>query len=704
MANLRHLLAPISSKENTRYTQVMERVEESMNRYSGQNRMFRDLNRYFLSLSPTTDGRDNDRPIATGAEPETDVFVGESFAIVQSSVPNWIFGIFGQRPYVRVMGRTEDDHAKKEAVEMVLDYDFSQSHVFTESIPIANQVYKFGTGVFKVTYDYDAYYLEQDVEEPYPAGLDSIGRLLVGKRRKKDKRLVVEFDGPRLEWVSVFNFGVDPLYWRIRDMRYCWERRWTDKQTLKSEDGRYHELTGKHLYKNLDKIPAAKSSDAEQIYQLDGSDDTSEAMGWSPATWRRQPYAQIRDVGREDDNAVEIIEYWERDAKVLIANGETLIHDGPNPYSDKKIPYGITKCYELEGYPWGFGVLHAIKSEQEELNSWRNLILRQARFNVLNAWAVSEEADLPPHAESLGPGDLVQVPFHTSGKPLIQSLYDSKPLPPEAYQMEDKIRADIQRKLAYSESMMFGQEGGSGTATGQRMAGQGTYNRLRLQTAIGEFTYLKEVAKFFYSRRQQFFKEEEIFRIAGKEGVNFKRLTPEEVAGNFDFEPVGQTLAPNRDVLRQQLVESLAMAGGNPVFLEKLEVEEAFTELWRLFDHQWPGRFVAKGPTKQWTPEIENAAMLQGQFVEVTAQEPHDQHLQSHQQVLSDEKAGPEAITMTMEHIRKHQVFADQMKQQSAQQEQPGRQAQYQGETPPANPAATTQGSLEAVVGGGTSG
>lgn len=700
MANLRRLLSPINSAESKRYVEVMERVEESINRYGGQNRIFRELNRYFLSMSPAPVSRDNDQPL--GREPETDVFVGESFAIVQSAVPNWLFGIFGQRPYVRVMGRTEDDHRKKDAVEMVMDYDFSQAHVFLESIPIANQVFKYGTGVFKVTYDYDAYYLEREVEEPFPNGLDQLGRLLVGRRRKKDRRLVTEFDGPRLEWVSVFNFGVDPLYWRMRDMRYCWERRWTDRGTLKLEDGRYYELTGKHLYKNLTKIPTMKSADAEEIYQLDGSDDTSEAMGWAPSVWRRQPYAQIRDVAREDDNAVEVIEYWERDAKVLVANGETLIHDGPNPYSDKRLPYGMTKCYELEGYPWGFGVMHATKSEQEELNSWRNLILRQARFNVLNAWAVSEEVDLPPHAENLGPGDLVQVPFHTSGKPLIQSLYDSKPLPPEAYRMEDRIRADIQRKLAYSEGMMFGQSGGgSETATGQRMAGQGTYNRLRLQTALGEFQYLKEVAKCFYSRRQQFFKEEEIFRIIGKEGVNFKRLTPDEVAGNFDFEPVGQTLAPNRDVLRQQLIEALAMFGGNPVYLATLEVEEAATELWRLFDHQWPGRFIAKSAVKQWTPEIENAAMRHGEYVDVEAGEPHDRHLPVHQQLLSED-ADPETVTVVMEHIRKHQLFAEQMQQSP--QEQPDRVAQYQGEMPPATPAATTQGALDAVVGGGTSG
>lgn len=704
MSNLRVLLAPIKSKEYKRYVEVMERVQESINRYGGQNRLFREMNRYFLSLSPTVEGRDNDRPVFTGREPETDLFVGETFSIVQSAVPNWLFSMFGTRPYVRVYGRTEDDHEKKDAVEMMLDYQFSKANVFMESIPIANSVFKYGTGVAKVTYDYDGYYLEEPWQEPFPNGLDRVGNLLLGWRQKKRQRLVLEHNNPIVEWVSVFNFGVDPLFWRVRDMRYVWERRWSARGVLKEEDGRYYELTGKHLYKNLDKIPTIKSTDAEEIYQLDGSDDTSEAMGWSPARWRKQPYAQIRDIDREDDHAVEIIEYWEKDTKVLIANGETIIHDGPNPYRDKKIPYLMPKCFELEGYPWGYGYCHATKSEQEELNSWRNLILRQGRFNVSQVWAVDEDADGVPHAADIGPGDVIQVPFSSSGRPLTQTIYDTQPLPPEAFGMEDRIRTDIQRKLAYSEGMMYGQEGRStDTATGQRLASQGTASRFRLHSAIAEFSYLKELAKFFYSRTQQFMSKKEVFRTIGKEGVKWEELSPEDIAGEFDYEPLGQTMAPNRDVLREQLIQILGILKGDPIFLERADIDEIWMEVWKSMDHRWPERFVLQPPTKQWDPQIENAALLAGQFVDVESNEPHDQHIPQHQQAAAQAAGQPEVVNNIMEHIRKHQMYSDAMQQQAAQQEQPNRMQRFAGEQP-GQTAVPTQGSLEAVVGGGTSG
>ena len=699
------MLAPIKSEEQDRFDFVMGRIEDSQDRYSGQNAVFRELNRYYLSQPPTVSGRENDRPLRADREVRKDIFVGESFAIVESAVPNWIFGMFGNRPYVRVLGRTQDDHDKKDAVEMMLDYDFAQGQVFMESIPVGKSVYKYGTGVAQVTWELDAYYLEEEVEEPFPNGIGALGQLLTGWRRKKKRRLVTEFDGPKLEWISVYNFGVDPLYWRLRDMRYCWKDRWTDRATLRYEDARYRELTGKALYKNLDKIPLTKVAEVEDMYQVDASDDTSEVMGWSGSSWRRPPVAQIREIGREDDRVVRVTEYWGRDEWVQVANGERIIHDGPNPYSDKRLPFVMPKCYELEGYPWGFGLLHATKSEQEELNSWRQLIMKQAALNVKQVWAVETGVDLgPAHQSELNAGDIIEVPFSSAGKPLTQTIYDTKPLPPEAYGMEDRMRSDIQRKLAFSESMMFGQEGGKGeTATKSRMAGQGTANRFRLQNAIGDFTYLREVAKFFYARRQQFFKKEEIFRIIGKEGVKFERLTPEEIAGNFDYEPMGQTMAPNPDVRRQQLIETLAMVGSNAVYMEKVNVDELFMELWKLSDHQWPERFVNQPPENQWRPETENIVLLEGEFVPVSPMHPHAQHVPVHQQAIQKAAGDPDVMTRVMDHIQKHQHFMDAM-QGAPPQEQPGRQAQYQGEMPPSSPAGVTQGSLEAIAGGGTSG
>lgn len=698
MANLRTNLP--GSADDRRRDDVMDRVRYSQQRYGGQNEVFRRLNRYYLSMSPSTLSRESDRPVETGREPEEDVFVSLSYSVVESAVPNWLFSLFGYRPYIQVLGRTEDDHKRKDAVEMMLDYDFAHAQAFVESIPVARSVFKYGTGVAKVTYDYQAYYLNEDIYVPEPQGVDPLGQLMVGQRRERRKRLVVEYDGPRLEWVSVFNFGVDPLYWRLRDMRFVWERRWSDRETLRDEDARYYELTGKRLYKNLERIPPTKRRDIEEIYQTDAGDDTSELMGWTPTLGRRRPIAQIRDVKKEDDQAVEIIEYWERDAKVLIANGETIIHDGPNPYQDKKLPYVMTKCIDLEGYPWGMGQLHVIEGPQEETNSWRNLVLRSARYNVNKVWAVDPNTPLPPHAADISPGDILQVPFATGGRPLLSDLYEKSALPPEAYTIEDRIFRDAQRALAYSEGLMFGQQEEGDTATQARMAGQGTHNRFRLMNAQGEFTYLMEVAKLFYSRRQQFFKEEEVFRIIGKEGIHFKRLTPEEIAGEFDFEPTGQSFGPNQDVLRQQLIEAVALVKGDPVFLQITNVYELWKEVWRKFDQQFPDRFLSPPPEKQWDPQLENIILGHGEYVRVEATEPHEEHIQVHSELMRD--GDIEVIENVQKHIREHEKFLNASAPKA--QEQPGRQAQFAGERPGVKPGTPTQGQLEAIVGGGTSG
>ena len=194
-----------------------------------------------------------------------------------------------------------------------------------------------------------------------------------------------------------------------------------------------------------------------------------------------------------------------------------------------------------------------------------------------------------------------------------------------------------------------------------------------------------------------------MFRIIGAEGVNFKKMTPEDIAGNFDYEPLGQSMSPNPDVLRQQLIEYLAMIKGDPIYLEKTDLDEVMVEFWKSLDHQFPERFILKGPAKQWDPGIENAAMMQGAFVDVDVNENHPEHIQKHQPILAEAADKPEVIQVVMEHIQKHTKYAEAMQSQSPQ-EMPGRAAQYAGEMPPSTPGGVTQGSLESVVGGGTSG
>jgi hypothetical protein len=112
----------MGTKDNRTKDHVMTRVGDSQATYKGQNIVFRQLNRYYLSLSPPVEVRDNDRAIITGRQEDVDLFVPITFSIIESAVPLFLFSQFGHVPYLDVQGRTQDDDEKKDAVRNMLDY------------------------------------------------------------------------------------------------------------------------------------------------------------------------------------------------------------------------------------------------------------------------------------------------------------------------------------------------------------------------------------------------------------------------------------------------------------------------------------------------------------------------------------------------------------------------------------------------------
>ena len=683
---------------------VLERLHLTQDRFGGQNQTFRTLSRYYFSLSPSIQGPDNDRPTPGQRDAYPDLFVPRSFTAVEAAVPPWVFAVVGGSPPVKVYARKQEHERGAEAVENMIAYDWERSHVLHRSIDVAKQIFKYGTGIAKISYKRDSYMLKRsyDVTEPY--GIDDDGKPLLRTRTHKgDPEEVVRFDGPTLEPVSVFNAGPDPYYHRLEDMRFFTIRRWTDRATLKLEDENHYRLTNEHKYKNLDKIPTVKSGYVESVYQMDYGDDMAEAMGWTNAiTGRTNRYVQSPSGAerRVEDDIVELIEYWDRDDKLIIlANGETPILDGPNPFDDKELPIVASRCYVIDGQFWGIGYLHTIKRSQEEMNANRNLFYRQGQLNVLNLWGYDEATGVDPDLD-MEPGSVNPIPMDANGNPGIVPLYKGSPLPPEAYQIEDRLDRDMQLVNAqpnYNTSA----PGGGGTATAASIAQENLQARLRLQALQGEISYTTEVARKFHARRQQFLRDEgEIFRILGAKGPDYKLMTVQDIAGEYDFITAGQHLHASPDVVRQQLLQAISIFKGDPVFLQMTDVYEVWRETWKMFGFQHPEMFLKPPPEDTIPAEFENKVLRHGEWIEPNVMDKHDEHIPSHQQSM-EQATTQEAMDMHAKHIQGHQKMQSlQQDAQTKQQEQPGVMQGGQGATPNLSNAAETQGGLQARVGG----
>lgn len=696
---------------------VEERMGESVSKYAGQSQQFRELNRYYLSLPPPLYGRENDRPVNSRSQDDPDLFVPRSFAMVEGAKPMWIFGVLGGHPPVRVYGRKPEWHETYEVLERLVTYDFDRAEVLSKSIHVASQMFKYGTGIAKIGYKYDSYFLQKEFEKTEITGLNDDGQPRHRTRViKGEKEEVIRYDGPTLTPVSVYNFHPDPKFWDPKDFRFVCYDRWTDRETLRAENENYRRMTGKDLYKNLDAIPRSLKGTEGQNNQMDQDDDVAEAMGWT----NTQGVAINKYTGQtqlnEESELVKITEYWAADDRVIyIANGETDILDGPNPYDDKEIPFIYARCHTLDNQFWGYGLLHPTQKSQEELNSLRNLNMRQAKLNILNVWAIDEASPLAQTATDFSPGEWIPVPFFQNGNPGIVPLFQGRPLPPEAYNYEDRVDNDMQTAIA-SPGYRSGGSGESGTATEANIEAERAQSRIRLQNLQGSLTYGAEIARLFISRRQQFLKEEgETIRILGADGVQFMNVTREDIAGEYDYIPGGQHIMPGKDVLRQQVLQLWALIGNNPQLGGMVKQGELLAETFKLMDFEYvEERFLNPPATENplaKNPEMENMILRQGERIDATLPEDHQKHVQVHQQGLSEMiqngDASPEGLNGMQSHLQQHMQFMEQAQQQqgAAQggnpaQETPGLKG-YEGNVPNMDNAVESDAGIQARLRGG---
>ena len=96
MANILTHIHPMGSADAKARDLALDRIEESIRAFGGQNERFRKINRYYHSLSPSrirTSANDVAISRSSRAKEREDVFVPISFALVVSAVPHWMFNL-----------------------------------------------------------------------------------------------------------------------------------------------------------------------------------------------------------------------------------------------------------------------------------------------------------------------------------------------------------------------------------------------------------------------------------------------------------------------------------------------------------------------------------------------------------------------------------------------------------------------------------
>lgn len=439
-----------------------------------------------------------------GYEGIADDFVPETFTIVESVKAN----VFGGKPKFNFLPLKEEQQQDTKVLNNLVDFYWSQNDMTQIMQNWGQDMITYGNGIIMASWEGD----------------------------------IVSYTN-----IPLADFFVDPTATHMNRPgtagypKYAGYRFLTTVGELKNRkiinpDTGEMEL----LYKNLDDIKAPESdsdydkTDKQQKEQFLGS-----TLGDDAST-----------------HQVEVIVYYTRKKKVLIANRETVIYNGDNPYQreakTKKVmanidgqphetevdfpaikgflPFAILRNYVDTSLFYAKGDVETILPRQEALNDVSSQKHDALTFALNPMWQIDPQySHLAEQIESL-PGAVLPIPQGAI------SNFERQMVGSEADIEMNRIQEEMRRATAADEVIQgASQQQGRVTATEVQQQTNNAGKRFSTKLTTIENEGLAQLGRITYKMIQIFVTQPQAVRVVGPDGIVWRDFDPDEYLG--DYEP-----------------------------------------------------------------------------------------------------------------------------------------------------------------------
>lgn len=435
-----------------------------------------------------------------GYEGVSDDFVPETFTIVESVKAN----IAGGKPKFNFRPMNEEQKQDTEVLNNLIDFWWDQNRMNQKTLNWVQDMLVYGNGVLMVSW---------------------------------------ENDMPRVTNIPLADFFVDPTATHLNNPdepgypKYAGYRYLTTIEELKKKkliDPDTGEMTQK--YKNLDDI---------ESYAGDWDDldkDTKEKF-------------QGSTLGKDaHKNQIECIVYYSLDKKIVVANRNTIIYEGPNPYQRPGyveertavvdgeeivaevevpavkpfLPFAILRNYVDGSLFYAKGDVSIIIDRQETLNDVSNQKQDNITYALNNMWQIDPQFQhLADQIESL-PGAVYPIPQGALA-PIEKQMVTG-----EADIEMIRIKDEMRRATAADEVVQgVSQEKGRITATEVQAQLNQASQRFSTKITLLETEGYAQLGYIMYKMAQIFVTQEMAVRVVGPDGVVWKDYDPNEYIGEY---------------------------------------------------------------------------------------------------------------------------------------------------------------------------
>lgn len=391
------------------------------------------------------------------------------------------------------------------------------------------------------------------------------------KRGSSVLHLYWDIDHPCLRVIPLRDFFCDPTATILRyqqDARFMGYRFLADREELKKEqiiDPDKQELVPK--YKNLDKLGDYEPGDQTDKQEKDthmGSTLDKEAQ----------------------KNQVEVICYFTKDNIYYVGNREAIIYESKNYFKERQeflgwenptgmFPFIIDVIEPDESLLYGKSIIDSISKPVELLNDLTNQSIDAV------SWVLDPIMELDPqyasYIEKIKNVTGAVYPF----KPGSLSAVQKPQVPTNAFAERSNIKNEI-RETTGIDQVLRGMSSPSRTTAAEIKAQtQSTGRRFNLIVSQIENGGYYQLAKIVFQMVQMYVTTPTMYRIIGKNGVDWKTFDPKFFKG--EYEPrvkLEATMEQNKNQKMRDLKELYSAMLGNPLVdqagMTRLVIQKAF--------------------------------------------------------------------------------------------------------------------------------
>ena len=506
--------------------------------------------------------REND-----GTPVYTTIQIPYTYAVLMSAHTYWTSVFFARSPIHQYTGRHGEAEMQIQALEALINY---QTEVGNALGPYYIWLYdtgKYGLGVLGHYWDVEKIHYGQIVEIP-----DATGKPVLYQATQE----VEGYRGNKCYNLSPYDFFPDPRVpvGRFQDGEFvCVRKRMGWHQVLRRKDAGYFINT--HLlreHRGTDKGQTDGSSQlARPGFVTANFDDTDEvgAKVDHPAGivfWEVYVDLVPNEWGLGSSN------YPEKWCFSITEDKELIIGASPLGYIHGQFPFDVMEM-EVEGYgTFNRGVPDIIHSVQNTMDWLLNTHFFNVRAALNNQFIIDPSKIVIKDATKAGPGFTWRLRPEAYGTD-ISKMFMQIPV-------NDVTRGHVadlpvvkqlgELALGVNDQVMGALSAGTNrkTATEVRTSTGFGVNRMKTITEYMSATAFSPHSQKLVQTSQQLYDVQSKLRIAGSlaldAGANFVNVTPDTIAGFFDFVPVDGTLPVDRMAQANLWKEIFASLGRMP--------------------------------------------------------------------------------------------------------------------------------------------